>query len=147
MAKQKELDSKDHSILKILKYNSRASVREIARETDMRPSTVHQRIKRLMETGVIKQFTTILDDEMLGEQLTVFILITGAPGKYLDAKLFKSPAVKEVHGITGEYDIIMKCKFRDLAEFHKFLISFRDKYGKNINKTITMVETAKLKEF
>jgi DNA-binding Lrp family transcriptional regulator len=54
--------------------------------------------------------------------------------------------VKEVHGITGEYDIIMKCKFADLKDFHKFLIEFRDKYGKNISKTITMVETAKLKE-
>ena len=147
MAEVRELDGKDRDILNILTKNSRASVREIARETDIRPSTVHQRIKRLMESGVIKQFTTRLDDEMLGEQLTVFILINGAPGKYLDTKLFKSPAVKEVHGITGEYDIIMKCKFRDLAEFHKFLISFRDKYGKSINKTITMVETAKLKEF
>jgi DNA-binding Lrp family transcriptional regulator len=142
----KELDRKDLDILKILRSNSRASVREIARETDIRPSTVHQRIKRLKESGVIKQFTTKLDDGMMGEQLTVFILINGAPGKYLDANLFKSPAVKEVHGITGEYDIIMKCKFRDLAEFHKFLISFRDKYGESINKTITMVETAKLKE-
>jgi len=146
MAGEKTLDRKDHSILEVLKRNSRASVREIAKLTDIRPSTVHQRIKRMIDIGAIQQFTIKLDDEILGEPLTVFILITGAPGQYLDAKLFKSPAVKEVHGITGEYDIIMKCKFSDLSQFHQFLISFRDKYGKYINKTITMVETVNLKE-
>jgi DNA-binding Lrp family transcriptional regulator len=141
-----ELDKKDKSIIQILKHDSRSSVRTIAKETGIRPSTVHQRIKRLVDGGAIKKFTVKLDDELVGEPLTVFILIVGAPGKYLDIKLFKSSAVKEVHGITGEYDIIMKCKFADLKDFHKFLIEFRDKYGKNISKTITMVETAKLKE-
>ena len=146
MTAVKEIDNSDKKIIKILKKDSRTSIRSISRETGIRPSTVHQRIKRMTESGVIKQFTIKLDDEVIGENLTVFILISGAPGKYLDENLFKAPPVKEVHGITGEYDIIMKCKFKDLAEFHKFLISFRDKYGKSISKTITMVETAKLKE-
>lgn len=141
-----ELDNKNMKILRILMKDSRASVRKIATETGIRPSTVHQRIKRLVETGVIQQFTVKIDDSVLGEQLTVFILISGASGKYLDSKLFRSPAVKEVHGITGEYDLIMKCKFKDLSEFHNFLISFRERYGKSISKTITMVETTKLKE-
>ncbi|UCH89921.1 MAG: Lrp/AsnC family transcriptional regulator [Thermoplasmata archaeon] len=146
MAIPPELDSKDNAILQILIKDSRTSIRTIAKETGIRPSTVHQRIKKLVTLGAIKQFTVKLDDEIVGEPLTVFILIAGAPGKYLDEKLFKLPAVKEVHGITGEYDIIMKCKFKDLNEFHKFLIEFRDKYGKSISKTITMVETMKLKE-
>jgi DNA-binding Lrp family transcriptional regulator len=141
-----KLDDKDKAILKILKSDSRTSVRKIAKATGIRPSTVHQRIKRLVEAGAIKQFTVLLDEELMGEQLTAFILISGTPGKYLDTKLFRSPAVKEVHGITGEYDIIMKCKFKDMSEFHQFLISFRERYGKSISKTITMVETTKLKE-
>lgn len=140
------LDEKDWAILKLLITDSRMSIRRIAKATGIRPSTVHQRIKRLVSTGVVKQFTVKVDDEVLGEQLTIFILISGTPGKYLDAKLFRSPAVKEVHGITGEYDIIMKCKFKDMTEFHRFLIDFRESYGQSISKTITMVETTKLKE-
>jgi DNA-binding Lrp family transcriptional regulator len=141
-----ELDSKDRAILKLLVSDSRMSIRKIAKATGIRPSTVHQRVKRLVSTGVVKQFTVKIDEEILGEQLTIFILISGTPGKYLDTKLFKSPSVKEVHGITGEYDIIMKCKFKDMTEFHRFLIDFRERYGKSISKTITMVETTKLKE-
>jgi DNA-binding Lrp family transcriptional regulator len=146
MAQPVELDKKDKAILNILRSDCRASVRTISKQTGIRPSTVHQRIKRMVEKGIIKKFTVTLDDEVIGEKLTVFILISGEPGKYLDPKFFKSPSVKEAHGITGEYDIIMKCKFRDLKDFHQFIISFREKYGKNLSKTITMVETMKLKE-
>ena len=146
MAEKRVLDDKDNAILSILKKDSRTSVRNISKQTGIRPSTVHQRIKRMVEIGAIKKFTVDLDDGVVGERLTVFILVAGTPGKYLDTRLFRSKAVKEVHGITGEYDIIMKCKFSDLGEFHEFLINFRDKYGKNISKTITMVETARLKE-
>ena len=146
MTDKSKLDSKDRAILKMLKEDGRMSIRKIANSTGIRPSTVHQRIKKLESTGVIEKFTVLVNDEILGEQLTIFILISGTPGKYLDSKIFRSSAVKEVHGITGEYDIIMKCKFKDMAEFHNFLIDFRERYGQSISKTITMVETTKLKE-
>ena len=49
------LDEKDTSILQLLIKDSRMSVRSISAETGIRPSTVHQRIKKLMETGAIKK--------------------------------------------------------------------------------------------
>ena len=45
-----------------------------------------------------------------------------------------------------EYDLLMKLKFRDMKEFNKFIIEFRDKYSESIAKTITMVQTVCLKE-
>jgi len=50
-----------------------------------------------------------------------------------------------VFGITGEYDMMVKLKFKDVTEFNDFIINFRDE-NKEVRKTITMVATVKLKE-
>jgi DNA-binding Lrp family transcriptional regulator len=141
-----KLDDKDLAIIKILETNSRTSIREIGKQIDMRPSTVHQRLKKLQNEGVIEKFTVKLDDEKVGRNLVVFMLISGAMDKYLNDAVMKEPCVREIHGITGEYDLLMKLKFRDMKEFNKFVIGFRDKFSDSISKTITMVQTVKLKE-
>ena len=141
-----KLDEKDMEIIKILETNSRASIREIGKLIDMRPSTVHLRIKKLQDQGVIEKFTIKLNDEKLGRNLVVFMLISGAMDKYLNDAVMKDPCVQEIHGITGEYDLLMKLKFRDMKEFNKFVIGFRDKFSDSISKTITMVQTVRLKE-
>ena len=71
------LDSKDERILKVLINDARASIREISNTTGIRPSTVHQRIKRLVEDDVIEKFTVKLNDEKVGEGFTVYMLISG----------------------------------------------------------------------
>ena len=141
-----KLDDRDMQILKILKLNSRTSIREIGKQIDMRPSTVHQRLKKMQDQGVIEKFTVKLNDEKIGRKLVVFMLISGAMDKYLDDKAMKDPCIREIHGVTGEYDLLMKLKFRDMKEFNKFIIEFRNKYSDSISKTITMVQTVRLKE-
>lgn len=139
------MDEKDIKIIEILKENSRAGIRDIAKATNIRPSTVHNRIKKLKKEGVIKKFTVVLNDEKVGQGFVVFMLISGTPEKYLDTKFQKNPHIKEICGVTGEYDLLIKAKFKDMREFNDFLINFREKYSKYINKTITMVQTLKLK--
>lgn len=140
------LDQKDQKILIVLKNNARASIREIAKTTDIRPSTVHQRIKRLVEDEVIEKFTVKLNDEKVGEGFTVYMLISGSTERYLGDEIMKNDQVKGIYGITGEYDLLIKMKFRDMAEFNDFLLNFREKYSSHISKTLTMVQTVKLKD-
>lgn len=140
------LDEKDHEIIRVLRDDSRASIRNIARQTGLRPSTVHQRINRLKNNGVIEKFTIKLNDEKIGEKLTVFMLVSGSLERYLDMETQRDKHIKEVCGLTGEYDLLLKMKFGDMREFNEFIIDFRDKYHKYITKTITMVQTIKLKE-
>ena len=140
------LDQKDQKILIVLKNNARASIREIAKTTGIRPSTVHQRIKRLVEDEVIEKFTVKLNDEKVGEGFTVYMLISGSTERYLGDEIMKNDQVKGIYGITGEYDLLIKMKFRDMAEFNDFLLNFREKYSSHISKTLTMVQTVKLKD-
>jgi DNA-binding Lrp family transcriptional regulator len=140
-----ELDDKDKKILEILKLDARLPVREIAKRAKMRPSTVHQRIQKLLESRMIEKFTIKLNNRAAGENFIVFMLVKGGTSEYIDSRFLGSRNVKEVFGITGEYDVLIKLKFENVEEFNEFIINFR-KDKKEIQSTLTMVVTANLKE-
>lgn len=140
-----DIDDKDSKIIEILKHDSRAPIREIAKLAKIRPSTVHQRIQKLVESGVIEKFTIKLDNRAVGENFIVFMLVKGGTSEYIDNKILSNKHVKEVFGITGEYDLLIKLKFESVEEFHDFVLTFR-KEKKEIMSTSTMVVTANLKE-
>ena len=143
--KDMSIDNKDYKIIEVLKQNSREPIREITKITKIRPSTVHQRIKRLIDNKVIEKFTVKLNNKEVGEDFIVFMLVKGGTTQYIDDKILNSNHLKEVFGITGEYDLLIKLKFSNVDEFHKFIIDFRrDK--KEVQSTLTMVVTANLKE-
>lgn len=136
------LDKTDTEIITELKKNSRKSVRDISKTTGIRPSTVHKRMSNLLETGVIEKFTIKLNNEKINEHFIVFVLVKTE--KNIDDKVFKNKHIKEVFGITGEYDLMLKLKFKDVAEFNDFIIKFRtDAKPKD---TLSMISTTVIKE-
>jgi len=137
-----ELDIKDHKIIEQLRTDSRLSIRDIAKKTSIRPSTVHQRIQKLVKNNIIERFTLKLNNQAIGENFIVFMLVNTP--KDLEHTFLNNKNVKEVFGITGEYDLVVKLKFKDVEQFNDFIINFRKKYG--IRQTLTMVVTTTLKE-
>lgn len=140
-----EIDSKDEKIIEILKRDSRMPVREIAKQTKIRPSTVHHRIQKLIEGNAIEKFTVKLNNWAVGENFIVFMLVKGGTTEYIDNKFLGNRHIKEAFGITGEYDMLIKLKFENVVEFNDFILHFR-KGSKEIQSTLTMVVTANLKE-
>lgn len=137
-----KLDMKDHSILNELKQDSRQSIRDIAKKTKLRPSTVHERIKKLVKKGVIEKFTLKLNNKAVGENFIAFMFLSSETE--ISSAMLNNPHIKEVFGITGEYDLLLKLKFADVEEFNEYIIKFRKQTG--IKKTLTMVATVNLKE-
>ena len=119
------LDKKDELIIKVLKENSRIPIRDIAKKTGIRPSTVHERIKKLIKKGVIEKFTLKLNNKAVGENFIVFMLIKGGTTEYINTKIINNEKVRDIFGITGEYDLLLKLKFKDVEEFNDFIINFR----------------------
>ena len=136
------IDAKDRKILGELRKNSRSTVRDIAKATSLRPSTVHQRIKKLVHDKIIEKFTIKLDNKAAEENFIVFLLVK--TDKDIDNKVFSDPHLKEAFGITGEYDLLLKLKFRDIEEFNRFIIDFRK--TNRVSNTLTMVATIDIKE-
>lgn len=138
-----DIDEKDFVIINVLRENSRLSIRDVAKATKLRPSTVHQRIARLKENNVIEKFTLKLNNKAVGEGFIVFMLIKTKPSAMLD-RIIGNRHVKEFFGVTGEYDLLLKLKFKDVDEFNDFVIKFRKE--QSIQTTLTMVATANAKE-
>ena len=136
------LDAKDLKIIAQLKHNARSTVRDIAKKTQLRPSTVHQRITKLVREQVIEQFTVKLNNAAVGEDFIGFMFLTTQED--LSPSFFHNTHIKEVFGITGEYDLLLKLKFKDIQGFNEFVLSLRK--NKAIAKTITSVATITLKE-
>lgn len=140
-----KLDDTDHRIIAALRKNSRQSIRQLAKALQLRPSTVHERIRKLRLEGVIEKFTIKLNNSVVSEGFIVFMLVLGKPTQYVGKTLLDHPHIKEVFGVTGEYDLLFKLKFSDVAMFNDFVINFR-KENKEVQKTLTMVATVVLKE-
>jgi DNA-binding Lrp family transcriptional regulator len=136
------LDKTDKKIIKQLKKDSRATLKEISNITKLRPSTIHSRIQNLVEDSVIEKFTIKTNDQKLGEDFIVFILINS--NKEIPNSFFKQKCIKDVFGITGGYDLILKCKFSNITKFNEFILELRK--VPEITNTLTMVSTIKIKE-
>lgn len=138
-----KIDDKDKLILSKLKIDSRKTIREIAKELNLRPSTVHQRITKLKDEGIIEKFTIKTSNKEVGENFVVLMLVS-TEGAIIPEHAFKDTHIKEVFGVTGEYDLMIKMKFLDVEEFNEFILNFRKKHS--LKKTVTMVATVNLKE-
>ncbi len=137
-----ELQDKDIKVIAELRQNARLPIRDIARKTGLRPSTVHQRMQRMAAEGVIEKFTIKLNNQAVGENFIVFILVKTS--KDIENKVFSDARIKEVFGITGSFDLMLKCKFKDITEFNNFIIKLRKNEG--ITATETLVSTVVVKE-
>lgn len=139
------LDEKDRNILEILEDNGRLSIQDISSKLNIPPSTIHNRIKRMENAKVIEGYSVKLNEKVMERDFTVYMLVNGSTGNYLEREFLKKKEVIEVSGITGEYDLIIKMQFSNISNYNDFLTEFRTKYSSDIKQTVTMVRTEKIK--
>ena len=120
------MDKKDNVILDELKKNSRETTTKLAKKLEMPRVTVHDRIERLVEKGIIKKFTIQTDYKKIDLPTKVFIFLSITPDdvihRDLANKIAKLPGVYEVHMITGEYDLLIKVRGKSIEDIGKIVI-------------------------
>ncbi len=116
MAELAELDSLDRQILSILTKDGKMPYAEIGKQLFVSPGTVHVRIKKLEEKGVVRGYSLNVDYSKLGYDITAFL------GIYLDKsslydevaeQLKQIPEIVEANYTTGLYSIFTKIVCRD----------------------------------
>ena len=107
-----EIDDIDRKIIEMLEADSRVSFVEIARVIGLSDPTIHLRVKKLQEAGIIEKFTVILTPEKVEKGVAAFIEINVKPNTIEEVigNLEKLDAVLEIHETFGDYDLI--CKIR-----------------------------------
>ena len=144
------LDEKDLKILEILQENSKITMKELSRKIGSPITTTHSRVRRLEREGYIKAYRAILDAKKLGINTSAFILVSftknmGVDQRRLAREISLLPEVQEVHIITGDWDILLKVKVRDVEELGRFVVDkLRQIHG--VEKTYTSVVLDTIKE-
>ena len=125
---QVSLDETDKAILRLLQTDGRVSNAEIARRVGLSAPATHARVKRLEETGVVRQYSTLLDREAMGFDMVCFISVSLQLHQFEAIERFKElvqdmPEVLECHHITGEFDYLLKTVFRNRDELQEFVVN------------------------
>jgi len=142
---ESKIDEKDLAILNLLQTNCRTTAKGIAQTIGSPVTTVFAKIKRMEELGIIKDYKAVLDAQKLDRGTTAFVLASfsyrlkeGAllSQRKIAKEIAKLQEVQEVHIITGDWDILIKVKEKDVGAIGKFVID-KLRMVEGIEKTLT----------
>jgi len=122
--KNLQLDSLDLQILSILMKDSRIPYLEIARQCNVSGGTIHVRLKKIEEIGIIKGSKLIVDNEKLGYDICCFVGINLEKASFLSSvayELEKIPEIIELYYTTGDYSIFLKVVCKNISHLQKLL--------------------------
>ena len=139
MAKIK-LDEIDHQILDLLIDNTRTAFTDIAKKLLISAGTVHVRVKKMEDAGIIKGSSLTLDYKKLGYTFIAYIgifLEKTHQTKFVLQKLESIPFVTVAHITTGKFNIF--CKVRAKSTDHAKEIIFLIDDVEGVSRTETMI--------
>ena len=121
------LDEVDYRILKILKEDSRTPFTEIATTLGVSDSTIHVRLKKLRDEGVIKGYTVDLNEELMGKKVHGLAMISVALGhlEEVAAALRDHENVGTIYETHGVNDLVALIYAHDLEELREVLMEIR----------------------
>jgi DNA-binding Lrp family transcriptional regulator len=122
------IDEKDLAILKLLQHNARITVKEISDKIHLSTTPVHERIKRMEESGVIKQYATLVDHSKVKKGLMVICYVSlKQHNKNAGTKFIKMiqamPEVVECYNISGEFDFMLKVMAENMDAYYDFHVN------------------------
>lgn len=124
ITEKQQIDSLDKKILELLMQNSRISYLEIARATQVAGATIHLRLKKMEQSGIIKGNKLMVDPEKIGLNIGAFICIHLKEGGMYQQATEVLKNVKEVTEscyVTGSYSMFIKVYCRDTSHLRDIL--------------------------
>ncbi len=107
------IDDLDGRILSELSLDSRRSYSDVGKDVGLSTAAVHERVRKMVERGVIERFSLQIDPEKVGLHLVAFVLIRndgGVPCGDVAPRLRTMPEIVELHSVAGEYDFMAKIR-------------------------------------
>ncbi|MGV2979044.1 Lrp/AsnC family transcriptional regulator [Camelimonas sp. ID_303_24] len=117
-----KLDAIDRRILRALQRDASLTIAEIADEAGLSPTPCWKRIQRLEAAGIIRKRVALLDHEMLGYGVTVFVSMQIGEHSEAEIRRFaealrQMPEVLSFYRMAGDVDYLAVIVVRDMAEY------------------------------
>jgi DNA-binding Lrp family transcriptional regulator len=138
------IDAIDRKILKELQEDGRITNVELARRVGISAPPCLRRVRALEEAGYIKGYRGLLDEKLLGFEVTVFAMVHLSSQADSDLAEFErfvraQPLVRECWMLSGEIDFILKCVAPDLKTFQAFVTELTTApHVRNVKTSLTL---------
>jgi len=121
-----DLDEFDRKILALLRKDGRITFTELAQQVGLSKTPCQQRVKRLVESGVILGFRAIIDPAKLGLDHVAFAEVKLSDTREAALKEFNTavrqiPEVEECHMIASSFDYLLKVRTSDIRKYRMVL--------------------------
>jgi len=134
------IDELDHQIIDVLIDNARTPFTDIAKKYKVSAGTIHIRVNKMMEEGIIKGSTLKLDYDKLDYSFIAYVglyLIKSSSTGFVLDKLKKIPEVTVAHLTTGKFSVF--CKVRAKNTKHAKEIIFKIDNIPDVQRTETSI--------
>ena len=141
------LDRIDRQILTLLREDGRMSHAAIAKHVGLSGPAVHERVRKLEQSGVIAGYTAVLDPEALDRSHVAFVQVTLSEGnEFADdepivARICDEPDVLEFHRIAGQDCYLIKIRTATNKDLEKLLRRIRSIRGVARSRTTIVLST------
>lgn len=131
MVEDRLVDEKDIKIIEILSANARSPLRDIANEVDLSPSSVRNRMQRLLDEGVVRKYTVDVDHRKVGLGVEVLVLLSVRPGS-------TEEALRELNGCSetalvlrtsGPVNLVCFIRVGSLDQLNAFITGKLERIG------------------
>ncbi len=140
------IDGIDLHILNIIQNDGKISNAKLARQLQMAPSGVLERVRKLEKKGILEGYEVRLNPTKLGLTVTAFIhvLTSDSVGSTkIGEQLAEFPEIQEVHWIAGDYNYLVKTKLKDASDLRALLKKCGQIEGISDTRTTLVLETVK----
>ena len=124
-ARTEPLDTKDRQLLRLLQEDGRRAYKELGAAVGLAPSTVHARVRRLIDAGVLKGVHGHVEGSALGVGLRAMVFVQlqsqSAPTTNdFRRKVVEFPEVRSLFEVAGRFDYLLHVIARDPAHLRQF---------------------------
>jgi Lrp/AsnC family leucine-responsive transcriptional regulator len=135
------MDDRDKSILEALQENARATLSEIAARVRLSASSVHERVRKLEQAGIIKGYRAEIDPESVGLFVTAMVSVMPLDPKQPDDlpdRVLEFVEVEDCHSVAGDENYILKVRTRTTSDLEDLLRRLREKAGVHTRTTVVL---------
>ncbi|MDG2350093.1 MAG: winged helix-turn-helix transcriptional regulator [Flavobacteriaceae bacterium] len=135
-----KLDEIDHQILDMLIDNTRVPFTDIAKKLLISAGTVHLRVKKMEDAGIIKGSSLTLDYQKLGFSFIAYVgvfLQNTSQTQFVLERINEIPNVTVAHITTGKFNIFCKIRAKNTTHAKEIIFKLDDIQG--VYRTETMI--------
>lgn len=140
------IDRIDTRLLELLQENGRTSQHDLAQAVGLSAPAVAERLRKLEDRGILKQYTAVLDPKRLGWDITAFIFVGMNGSRHFEdfrRRVAEAAEIQECHSVTGQGSHVMKIRVENTLALEHFLAEVQAWPGVQWTNTSIVLSTLK----